>query len=242
MFVGCPATTPVDSNSEAKVPTGLPALTELETAVKEAYEREFGLQIPRPAIYNDPRSVDCNGQGHLTTTAYLGQRRLVMYLSRDGASVTFKEDERVTFPPAGTFRVLAVVVDYPATTRGRLALWEAAQAGINRHHAEFASRQGHGSPIVVFENTNVVIGASQIRDPQSDSDVISAVERQGISAQRFDIILSINIRPDALEGGFASGAFVYVGNYNGWQAPLTGPDMDDIAATAYHHEAGHIWG
>jgi len=259
MYTGCGATAPVDPDPEEtkpidpgpEIPVPPAPSAELEAAVRQAYERELGLRIPRPAIYNDPRSVDCRGEGQLTTTAYLGERELVyMYLSRDGATVTFKSDAvaftsdgLVTLPPAGTFRVLTVLVDYPETTGGSLALWEATQTEINKHHAEFASSRGYASPIVVFENTNVVVEASQIRDPRSDGDVISAVESQkGISAQGFDIIISINIDPGESEGGFASGTFVYVGNYAGWQGPLTAGDMSQIAATAYHHEVGHIWG
>ena len=254
-FVGCGATTPVDPDpddttpvdsypSYPEIPVPPAPSRELEAAVRDAYERELGELIPRPAIYNDPRSVNCLGEGHLTTTAYLGQDRVMyMYLSRDGATVTLKSDGRATLHPAGTFRVLTVFVDHPATTRDRLALWEAAQAKINREHAEFASSRGYDSPIVVFENTNVVIEASQIRDPRNESDVISAVESQeGISADRFDIIISINIDPAELEGGFASGAFVYVGNYTPWEGPLTARDMYWIASTAYHHEVGHVWG
>lgn len=254
-FVGCGATTPVEPGpddttpvepgpSYPEIPVPPAPSPELEAAVREGYEREFGESIPRPAIYNDPRSVNCLGEGHLTTTAYLGRDRvLYMYLSRDGATVKSKQEARATLPPAGTFRVLTLLVDHPETTRGLVALWEAAQARINREHAEFASSRGYDSPIVVFENTNVVVEPSQIGDPRSESDVMSAVESQGdISAGGFDIIMSINIDPSELEGGFAAGAFVYVGNYWPWEEPLTAHGMYDIASTAYHHEVGHVWG
>ena len=258
-FVACKETTTVGPIPETPPPVGPipetpppvgpipetppPVGPELETAVQQAYEQEFGEVIPRPAIYNDTRSVDCLGNTRLTTTAYLGERDLIyLYLSRDGTTVNYKRDELVSFPPAGTFRVLTVWIDHAETTGGRLALWEAAQADINRHHAEFATSRGFASPIVVFESVNVTIEASQIDDPRIEESVISAAESHGISAQGFDIVMSINIDPDASEGGFAGGTFVYVGNYSGWQAPLTAADMTSIAKTAYHHEVGHLWG
>lgn len=239
VVLGTIAAAPVHAAPELPAPVD----AALETAVREAYEREFGEMVPRPAIYSDPRSVDCNGNGHLTTTAYLGNRRLMyLYLSRDGATVAFKDEWSATLDPAGSFRVLTVLIDYPETTRGRLALWEDAQAEINRNHAEFASARGYESPIVVFENTNLVIEPSQIRDPRDERDVMSAAKNHGVSPGEFDIIISINIDPESSEGGFAGGAFVYVGNYFGWQTSLTARDMDDIATTAYHHEVGHVWG
>ena len=241
MYIGLGAATPVDADQEIPVPQ-VPS-AELDAAVRRTYERELGEVIPRPAIYNDPRSVNCLGEGHLTTTAYLGRDRLLyMYLSRDGATVTFKSDGHATLPPAGTIRVLTVFADHAETTQDRLPLWEAAQAEINREHADFARSRGYESPIVVFENTNIVVEAPQIREPRSENDVISAAESHGISAQEFDIVVSINIDPGELEGGFASGRFVYVGNYWPWKEPLTARQMYDIALTAYHHEVGHIWG
>src|SRR5215213_4631626 len=45
----------------------------LEQLVSGWYQREFGVSFPRPAIFNDPRAVDCRGDGHLTTTAYLNR-------------------------------------------------------------------------------------------------------------------------------------------------------------------------
>lgn len=239
VLAGYVASGPVYAAPELPAPVD----AELATAVQAAYEREFGETVPRPAIYNDSRSVDCNGDGHLTTTAYLGERRLVyLYLSRDGGTVRFREEWRPTFRPAGSFRVLTVLVEYPETTRGRLALWEDARAEVNRSHAEFAGNRGYDAPIVVFENVNLVIEPSGIRDPRDESDVIAAAKRQGVSPEGFDIIVSINIDPNSSEGGFAAGAFIYVGNYLGWQGSLTARDMDDIAITAYHHEVGHVWG
>ena len=62
----------------------------IENAVKAAYQREFGETIEHPAIYNNPQAVDCRGEGHLTTTAYLktgsGATVLSMYMSRDGTT------------------------------------------------------------------------------------------------------------------------------------------------------------
>jgi|HubBroStandDraft_1064217.scaffolds.fasta_scaffold334322_1 hypothetical protein len=68
-------------------------------AVKAAYQREFGETIEHPAIYNNPQAVNCRGEGHLTTTAYLRAgvttTLLSMYMSRDGGSVIRKDRSQV---------------------------------------------------------------------------------------------------------------------------------------------------
>src|SRR4051812_23400489 len=69
-----------------------PGVTSIDAAVRAAYQREFGRTIEHPAIYNNPQSHNCRGEGHLTTTAYLRTGTtttlLCMYMSRDGATVT----------------------------------------------------------------------------------------------------------------------------------------------------------
>jgi hypothetical protein len=97
--------------------------------VKAAYQREFGETIEHPAIYNNPRAVDCRGEGHLTTTAYLKSgfttTLLSMYMSRDGVSVIRRDLSRALLAPAGTIRVLVILVRYPETvTADALGFWE----------------------------------------------------------------------------------------------------------------------
>lgn len=46
----------------------------VESAVREAYQREFAEAVPVPAIFNDVRSVDCKGNGHVMTTACAWRR------------------------------------------------------------------------------------------------------------------------------------------------------------------------
>jgi len=75
----------------------------LDALVSGWYEREFGETIPRPAIFNDTRAVDCRGDGHLTTTAYLRTSDntadvLVLYLTRDGLNLIRKSRANALAP------------------------------------------------------------------------------------------------------------------------------------------------
>src|SRR3989442_95772 len=61
------------------------------------YQREFGISVPRPAIFNDERAVDCRGDGHLTSTAYFRTGSttadlLVLYFTRDGLNLIINVD------------------------------------------------------------------------------------------------------------------------------------------------------
>ena len=148
----------------------------LETAVREAYQHEFDEVVPTPAIFNDVRAVDCKGKGHVTTTAYLKRGEyshalLTMYLSRDGAQV-IRRSLSYVMAPVGTFKTLVVIVGYPQTvTAEGVALFEKAQAQINDDHAALARKRGYQSPLVVFDNTNLIIEPSEIADPHDPSDV-----------------------------------------------------------------------
>ena len=102
-----------------------PALpsTPVEIAVKDAYAREFGELIERPAIHHAPVSGGCKGQKrHLTTTAYLRRspttaRLLYLFATPDGGTVIRKSQVESVVIPAGAFRVLAVIVRHAATVR-----------------------------------------------------------------------------------------------------------------------------
>jgi hypothetical protein len=100
-----------------------PALpsTPVEIAVKDAYAREFGELIERPAIHNDSLSGGCMArEPHLTTTAYLRSspttaRLLYLFTTPDGRTVIRKSQVEPVVIPAGTFRVLAVIVRHSGT-------------------------------------------------------------------------------------------------------------------------------
>jgi hypothetical protein len=221
--------------------------TLIEAAVKAAYQREFGLMIEHPAIYNNPQAKNCRGEGHLTTTAYLRTGAITtllsMYMSRDATTVTHKSRSDVLLAPAGTIRVLVVLVRYPETvTADTLALWEDAQQRINGHHAAFAQSRGYGAPIVIFDNTNILLDSAQVDDPRSPASVRAAAERHGVSTANYQIVMAIDINPRESAGGFSSERFVYVGNYSSWKTPLGAQQWMMVARTAYHHEVAHHWG
>jgi len=221
--------------------------TRLEDAVREAYATEFGETVLRPAIFNDP-SVGCGG--HITTATYLRRssssaRLLYLYITPDGGAVVRKGDVPSVLIPAGRFRVLTVIVRRPETIdHTSLPLWEAAQERVNRDHASYAASRGLRESIVSFENRNVFVDAGDIADPRSFSAVLGAAERRGIAPASYQVIASLNLDPNRVEGGFASagGRFVYMGNYSKWSRPLTAAEWINVANAVYHHEVGHLWG
>ncbi|MBS1854801.1 MAG: hypothetical protein JST11_05515 [Acidobacteria bacterium] len=218
-------------------------------AVKAAYQREFGETIEHPAVYNNPRALDCRGEGHLTTTAYLKAglttTLLSMYMSRDGVSVIRKDRSQVLLAPAGTIRVLVVLVRYPETvTADALGFWEDAQKQINEDHMAFAKSRGYKAPVVTFDNTNIVIDPDQIDNPHSPASVRMAAEHHGLTSANYQIVMVIDINPRESAGGLSinSEKSVYVGNYSHWKTPLGAREWKMIARTAYHHEVAHHWG
>jgi hypothetical protein len=224
-------------------------LTSVETAVKAAYEREFAQTIERPAIYNNPQAINCRGEGHLTTTAYLrtgtATKLLSMYMSRDGVTVTRKTQSAVRLAPAGTIRVLVILLRYPQTvTADALTLWEAAQKGINQDHAAFAKNRGYDAPIVVFDSTNIMVDPALVGSPRRPASVRAAAELQGVSIANYQVVVTIDINPQDSVGGFSLLAerSVYVGNYSSWKTSLDATQWEMIARTAYHHEIAHHWG
>jgi hypothetical protein len=190
--------------------SGGPPASTVQAAVSQAYQREFGLSIPSPAIFNDPRSQNCAGAGHLTTTAYLrtGSRTALLhflYMSRDAGAVIRRDPPSSVVAPAGTFRALVVVTQHPETVGfDSLMLLEAAQRQINEDHAAFARAKGFPSPIVSFESTNVVISPTQIVNPRSRDAVLAAAGREGLGSSGYDFVVSLNIDPTRSEGGFAT--------------------------------------
>jgi hypothetical protein len=217
--------------------------------VKEAYQREFGHRVDYPAIYNDASARNCRGEGHLASTAYIrdtdrASTLLSMYTTRDGREVTRRARSTV-LAPAGTFRVLSVLVKHPQTIRAdALRSWAAAQSNINREHAQFADRRRYAKPIIVFENTNVMLDAKEVRSPRTEEAVRAALERAGHSVAEGQVLMVIDIDPTSGAGGFAvkERNFINVGNYANWKQFLTVRDWAMVAATAYHHEFAHLWG
>jgi hypothetical protein len=221
----------------------------IEAAVKAAYQREFGRTIEHPAIYNNPLAVDCRGEGHLTTTAYLKAGTtttvLSMYMSREGGRVIQKTESPVRLAPAGTIRVLAVILRYPQTVGAdALRVWEAAQKEINEDHAAFAKSRGYDAPIVVFDNTNIIIDPTRVGNPRRPGAVRAAAKLHGISVAQYQIVMAIDINPQDSVGSYAlpEERSVYVGNYSSWKTVLGAPQWKMIARTAYHHEVAHHWG
>jgi hypothetical protein len=219
----------------------------IEAAVKAAYQREFGRTIEHPPIYNNPLALNCLGNGHLTTTAYVRTGTttslLSLYMSRDGTTVTQKMQSPVSLMPAGTIRILVVLIRYPETVAvNALALWESAQQEINEEHAAFAKNRGYPAPIVVFDNTNILIDRDQIEDPHNPAAVRAAAERRGFSTANYPIVMAIDINPQEGAGGLSTYRSVYVGNYSHWKTPLDARLWKQVASTAYHHEVAHHWG
>jgi hypothetical protein len=168
-----------------------------------------------------------------------------MYTSRDGATVTRKTQSAVRLAPAGTIQVLVILVRYPQTVAAdALTLWEAAQKEINEDHAAFAKSRGYNAPIVVFDNTNLMIDPAHVGNPRTATAVRAAAELQGVSTANYQIVIAIDINPQDSAGGFADLAqrSVYVGNYWPWKTLLGAPQWKMIAKTAYHHEIAHHWG
>jgi hypothetical protein len=167
-----------------------------------------------------------------------------MYLSRDGTVVTAKRVSNV-ITPAGTFKTLVVIVRYGATVSAEgIDLFEKAQKQINEDHAAFARGRGYAAPLVVFENTNIVVPRQAIGDPRKLADVRAAAALQGVSPNDYQLVIAIDPDPAHFAGGLSTppNGDVYVGNFGHWTSMLVEPEWTAIARTAYHHEVAHQWG
>jgi len=228
-----------------------PALTPFEAAAKAAYLTAFGETIERPATYDT-----CGANGQVTTTAYLERsgtrsRLLTMYLSSDGK--VQRQTDSIVLTPAGTLRVLVVMVRYPETvTDDGLAEWKKSQAQVNEDHRAFARKHGYAAPLVVFSNTNLVVdGGAMVKtpageqplDPFDRTSVQRAVVQHKIGANEYDLLVSIDMNPNRFAGGRSlPSRFIHVGNYFHRTTPLTAKDWMNVARAAYHHEVAHQWG
>jgi hypothetical protein len=223
----------------------------LEALVSGWYEREFGVAVPRPAIFNDDRAMDCRGEGHLTTTAYLRTSDttadvLVLYLTRDGLNL-IKKSRASVLVPAATFRVLSIVVRHPDTTGSDpLSMWQNAQDEINQQHAQFAKEHGYAAPLIVFANRTLVIEASELRTPDRPDALAAALKTHHVAPADYEILMVINLDPALSEGGRAGTLVgrrsVYVGNFAHWKTLLSPRDWSGIARTAYQQLMAYHWG
>ena len=222
----------------------------LQDLVRDWYRREFAVAVPRPAIFNDPRAVDCRGDGHLTTTAYLRTDArtadlLVLYLTRDGLNL-IRKSRRTVLLPVGRFRVLSIIVQHPQTTGSDpLSMWRAAQDEVNRQHVEYARGHGYTAPLVAFMNTDVLIEPNQLDALANPEAMAGMLRTQGVTPSVYDIVLTINIDPMRSEGGrtaFGDQRSIYVGNYSQWTAELGAKDWSAIARTAYQQLMAYFWG
>lgn len=239
-------------------PTELPPLDAVGAAVRAHFQNEFGIDIPRPAIF---AASTCSGASYLTSVAYLpassaSERTIhVLFTTPDGSEVTTSYDGVAPYtrivgtPPVGTYKVLTLVLTYPETvTSAQLPALEAAQATINQQYRDFSQSKGYAAPLVQLEFTNVLVPAAQVADPRVLDAVAPVLAAEGVVAGAYDIIAVINIDPAQPEGGFATTGvevprpFVYMGNFGQWDAPLTPAQWQSVANASYHHEIGHHWG
>jgi hypothetical protein len=220
----------------------------VQLAVTDTYLQTFGQRIERPAVYNTG-PVCQERRARLTTTAYLRassstSRLLTMWTTSDGTDATRSTDD-VVLTPAGTIRTLVAFMRYAETVGDEgITEWERGQAQINEDYAAFAKRRGYKSPIVAFDNTNVVLAPTAGLDPADHRSVRTAVQRRGFKPEDYQLVISINMDPVRFAGGFSNNAnrFIHVGNYFNQPTLLTPRQWGFVARTAYHHEVAHQWG
>lgn len=146
--------------------------------------------------------------------------------------------------PFGTFKTLVVIVGYPPTVNLEgIRFFEKAQAQINEDHAAFARSRKYPGPLVVFENTNVVIDRAEIVDPRIPAEVRAAAKRKGLSPDDYRPVIVIDLDPDRAAGGLANpGGDLYMGNFGRWTAPLSELQWTSVSRAVYHHEVAHYGG
>jgi hypothetical protein len=147
--------------------------------------------------------------------------------------------------PFGTVRVLTLLVDHPQTVSDSgLAGWEAGQRQINVDHGAFARQRGYSAPVVLFDNTNVLVSPSDVRFPQGAAAMRESAAVKGLSTDDYDLVIAIDIDPRNTAGGsaFPSQRSISVGNYGAWRSSLSRAQWRMVAATTYHHEMAHLWG
>jgi len=221
-----------------------------EATVSRAFDVEFGLRVPRPAIYDDPANGGCRGERKVVATAYAGgttkrTELRVLYFAPSDMKVIGRAAKTV-LRPSGRIDVLVALIAYPQTVgEDATALWTAAQARVNAEHVAYARSIGRRDAIVQFANTNVFIDPRSDRvTPRNPTSVREALTRAGARLEAFDILMTIDINPLESVGGYAleSESAIYVGNVARWKEPLDEVAWQRVAAAAYNHEMAHHWG
>jgi len=210
------------------------------------FEQHFAEAVNTPAYYVDPSDL-CGQRHNATATAYLRvtDKTSSLMTLRFGDSQSVTATRGTVMTPAGRIRVLVVLIAYPETVGdGGVTMWQQAQAAVNADHATFAARRGYPKPLVVFENTNLVITRAEVAAPQFLANVRATIQSKGIHDADFDALIVIDLDPKRIDGGRAAlpTRSIYVGNYADWQSPLDATRWRDVAGTAYHHEFAHLWG
>ena len=214
--------------------------------VNAAYRAEFGKSFRTPAIHIDERNDKCRVAQSVTSTAYRRvsdewSELLVLRLNMAGGLVRKRSPWVLT--PAGRFRVITFVMDYPTLGPDFDRWWPAAQARINEDHLAFARSRGYPAPLVQFDNTNfrvpLNIAGNRLEDQKR------AAEEAGIRVVDYQIFVTLDLNPRQFSGGQANlmtRRSVHVGNYFHATTPLTEKQLHFVAATVYHHEIAHLWG
>lgn len=224
-----------------------PSETKWRSLASTSYQQAFGEAVPHPAIYDNPAFADCRVQRHITSVTYLRVSDvrsdvLILQLTTDGH--VKRQARKRALTPSGRFRVLAFLINYPQILGpDGERLWRAAQDDMNNDHKRFAREKGYAGPLIVFENTNLLVNPWEI-DPLKLEALQKHAEQKGVKVHEYDIFMTIDLNPKNPAGGLARSEVrsVYVGNYGHWTSPLNETWWKYVAATAYHHETGHLWG
>jgi hypothetical protein len=246
---------------QAPVVVGQVTFRNIDSVALALYENAAyppAIRLPAPAIALDDRTIDANiprPPTHWISTAYVGTARYSFQIYPDGrvAESYWRQTpgDSARFPwPSGVQRVLNIIVDYGDTDiRDKLDMWVAAQDSVNGDHRALEASLGYRSPLVQFENTNVLVDRDSVLDPVNNDSVLANVLRVGHDPDAYDIILSMPMTLD-VQGGHAStlAGVVVMGCY-GCPPPnedgiarLTRDALDGMANVIYHHEIGHLWG
>jgi len=235
----------IKSNKHARVKARA-TLARADDLVNAAYRAEFGRSFGTPAVHIDDPNSECRVGSSVTSTAY---RRVsdewaelfVLRLSMAGGLV--RKSNPWVLTPAGRFRVITFVMDYPTLGADFDRWWSAAQARINDDHLAFAKSRGYRAPVIQFDNTNfrvpLHIASNRLEDQKR------AAEEAGIRVVDYQIFVTLDLNPRQFGGGLANlmtRRSVHVGNYFHATTALTEKQLHAIASTVYHHEIAHLWG
>lgn len=224
-------------------------------AARDALESEHSLCVPKPPVVH----VTEPGVSYWTSVVFHDDAMYRVHVLDDGT--TFSQSERDPLPRQGRIRVIVLGVaretnDLAETFSTR---WVDAQEEVNRQLREYAQRHGLERAPIQFENVNVLLDPDELGDGTRDRrrDVVvaaldAAVERAGVARGERDVVVLLDLDPDARTGGRAStramvpggSDAVTVGCYWG-DGPTCELDTEwagFLAGTVYQHEIAHIFG